>query len=124
MLSMPLACKHTWNLSTRSKRRVFPSLSGALDTGFVAASLLDLNDASRRCFLRGPKIERVDAGALGLQRGEGGGKGEVYDAEFRLFFIPKQFDTTSPLEFEFEVCRLKAISNSLSSATARDRPLP
>ena len=66
----------------------------------------------------GGAFERVDAGALGLQRGEGGGKGEVYDAEFRLFFIPKQFDTTSPLEFEFEARRLKAISNSLSRVTA------
>jgi hypothetical protein len=110
---------HVEIVDTLEKAR-FRSLSGALDAGFVAASLLDLNDASSRCFLRGPKIEGVDAGAqsLGLQRGEGGGKGQVYDAECRLFFIPKEFDTTSPLEFEFEARRLKAISNSLSSATA------
>ena len=28
----------------------------------------------------------LDAGALELQRGAGGGKGEVFDAEFRVFF--------------------------------------
>jgi len=52
-------------------------------------------------FVRGPPITL----AGGSGGGGSGGGARVYDAELRVLFVPKQFDTTSPLQFSYEARR-------------------
>jgi len=63
---------------------------------FMSLSVSVCVCVSARCFLRGPDIK-----AVGDDSSEGGE--QVFDPELRLLFVPRQFDTTTPLFIHFQV---------------------